>query len=98
MNKMLMERVRSMLSGANLEKKLSAKAVTIACYLINKSPTSTLMDKTPIEVYMSKKPSLQHLCVFGCEAYAHVSKAKQSKLDNKVVKCIFIDYDVGVKG
>jgi hypothetical protein len=27
-----------------------------------------------------------------------VSKEKRLKLDNKVVKCIFIDYGVGVKG
>jgi hypothetical protein len=51
-----------------------------------------------MEVWMGKNPSLQHLHVFGCEAYAHVPKEKWSKLDNKAVKCIFIGYGVGVKG
>jgi hypothetical protein len=52
---MLMERARSMLSGANLEKKLWEEVVATACYLINRSPTSTLVDKTPMEVWMGKK-------------------------------------------
>jgi transposase InsO family protein len=74
MNRTLMERARSMLSGVNLEKKFWVEVVATACYLINRSPTSSLVDKTPMEVWMGKNPSLQHLHVFGCEAYAHVPK------------------------
>jgi len=48
----------------------------IACYLINISPSSMLEDKTPHKVYTSKKPSLSHLRVFGCDAYVHVPKDK----------------------
>ena len=54
----------------------------IACYLVNKSPSSTLEVKTPQEVWTSKKPSLSHLRVFGCDAYVHVPKEKRIKLDN----------------
>jgi hypothetical protein len=93
-----MEKERSMLSGAGIEHKLWAEVVDIACYLINQSPTSTLVDKTPHEAWTSKKPSLVHLKVFGCDAYVHVPKEKRSKLDNKVEKCIFIGYKDGVKG
>eukprot|EP00253_Pinus_taeda_P020099 PITA_20099 len=32
-----------------------------ACYLVNRSPSSTLEDKTPQEVWTGKKPSLSHL-------------------------------------
>ena len=35
---------------------------------------------------------------FGYDAYVHVPKEKRSKLDNKVEKCIFIGYKVGMKG
>ena len=56
------------------------------------------MDKTPIEVWTHKNPLLHHLHVFGCEAFSHVPKEKCSKLDNKVVKCVFIGYVIGVKG
>eukprot|EP00253_Pinus_taeda_P006771 PITA_06771 len=47
MNKTLMERARSMLSGAVLGQEFWAEAVDTACYLVNRSPSSTLEDKTP---------------------------------------------------
>jgi hypothetical protein len=71
--------------------------VCIACYLVNQSPSSILDDKTPHEVWTGKKPSLEHLRVFGCDAYVHVPKENRSKLDNKAKKCIFIGYKDGVK-
>jgi hypothetical protein len=72
--------------------------VGTSCYPINRSPSSTLDDKTPHEVWTSNKPSLEHISVFGCDAYVHVPKENRSKLDNKDEKCIFIGYKYGVKG
>ena len=66
--------------------------------MVNRSPSSTLEDKTPQEVWTGKKPSLSHLRVFGCDAYVHVPKEKQTKLDIKSEKCIFIGYKDGLKG
>jgi len=97
MNKTLMERARSMLSGVELGQKFWAKAVETTCYLVNRSPSSALEDKTPQEVWTSKKPSLSHLRVFGCDAYVHVPKEKRTKLDSKSKKCIFIRYMDGLK-
>ena len=98
MNRTLMEKARSMLSGVGLEQRFWAEAVATAFYLVKKSPTSAVVGKTPMEVWSGKKPSIRHLHVFGCEAYAHVPKEKRSKLENKAVKCIFIGYSAGVKG
>jgi hypothetical protein len=98
MNMTLMEKARSMLSGAGLGQEFWAEAVGTTCYLVNRSPSSALDDKTPHEVWSGKKPSLQHLRVFGCDAYVHVPKENRSKLDKKVEKCIFIGYKDGVKG
>eukprot|EP00253_Pinus_taeda_P003879 PITA_03879 len=61
MNKTLMERARSMLSGARLGQEFWAEAVDTACYLVNRSPSSALEDKTPQEAWTGKKPSLLHL-------------------------------------
>ena len=69
-----------------------------SCYLVNRSPSSALDDKTPHEVWTGKKPSLENLRVFGCDAYVHVPKENRSKLDNKDEKCIFISYKYGMKG
>ena len=81
-----------------LNKKFWGEVVATTCYMFNKSPTSALVGKTPMEVWSSKKHSIRLLHIFGCEAYAHVPKEKRSKLENKVVKCIFIRYNAGVKG
>jgi hypothetical protein len=74
------------------------EVVGIACHMVNRSPSSTLDDKTPQEVWNGKKPSITHLKVFDCEAYVHVPKENRSKLDKKVENCIFIGYKYGLKG
>jgi hypothetical protein len=98
MNEMLMEKARSMLSGARLGHEFWEEAVGTACYLINRSPSSTLVEKTWHEVWTGNKPSLEHLRVFGFDAYVHVPKENWSKLDNKAEKCICIGYRDGMKG
>jgi hypothetical protein len=87
-----------MLSGAELGQEFWVEVVGTTCYLVNRSPSSGLDDKTPHEVWTRKKPSLQHLKVFGCDSYVHVPKENRSKLDTKAEKCIFIGYKDGMKG
>ena len=87
-----------MLSGAWLGHEILGEIVETACYLINRSPSSTLEDKTPQEVWTGKKPSLSNLMVFGCDAYVHVPKEKITKLDSKSERCIFIGYKDVLKG
>jgi hypothetical protein len=87
-----------MLNGVGLVKEFWAEAVGTICYPVNQSPSSSLYEKTPHEVWIGKKTSLTHLKVFGCEAYVHVPKENRSKLDKKDEKCIFIGYKYGLKG
>eukprot|EP00253_Pinus_taeda_P016397 PITA_16397 len=47
---------RSMLSGAGLGKEFWAEAVETTCYLVNRSPSLTLEDKTPQEGYKLWNP------------------------------------------
>lgn len=98
MNWSLMERERSMVRGAGLEQKFWAEVEATTCYLLNHSPMVALIAKMPMEASSGKKISLRHLCVFDNEAYTHVLQVSRSKLDNKLVKCIFIGYKIGVKG
>jgi len=98
MNITLMDKARSMLSGAGLSQELWVEAIDTVCYLVNRSSTTALVDKTPYEAWDSRRPSLAHLKVFGCDAFMHVPKEKGSKLDVKLEKCIFIGYKDGVKG
>jgi hypothetical protein len=87
----MMEKARCMLSGVGLGQEFWAEVVGTTCYLVNRSPSSALGDKTPQEVWTGKEPSLTHLKVFGCDAYVHVPKENMSKLDKKAENVSLLD-------
>ena len=60
MNRTLLERTRFMLSHAGLPQSLWAEAVTTACYLVNRSPSTAIDCKTPEEVWSGKPPQYDH--------------------------------------
>lgn len=49
-------------------------------------------------MWLGRKPNVANLRIFGCEAFVHIHKENQSKLDPKAQKCIFIGYGENVKG
>ena len=77
MNRTLMEKERSMLCDTWIGQELCAEAMEKAYYLVNQSPTSSSIEKNPQYVWTSKKPSIKHLKVFGCDAYVNVPKEKK---------------------
>ena len=50
------------------------------------------MNNTPAEVFSSKKLEFNHLRIFGCPVYIHISKEKRTKLDPSGKKGIFVGY------
>src|SRR5579875_408018 len=96
-NRTIVEMARSMLHHQNLNKNLWADAVVTAVYTRNRCPTSALKSMTPEEPWSRKRPSITHMCVFGCIAYAKVPDAKRTKLDTKGTKCLFLGYCEGTK-
>ena len=98
MNRTLVEAVRPMLADAKLPHSFWAEAVSTAIYLRNRSPTKALKDMTPFEAWTKEKPKIEHLRVFGCDAYAHIPKDERKKLESKSRKCIFVGYGESVKG
>jgi len=98
LNRTLIESVRSMLADSKLDKSFWAEALNTATYIKNISSTSTINNMTPFEALKKEKPSLKHLKVFGCVAYAHIPKEKRLKLDEKARKCIFLGYSNCSKG
>ncbi|KAG8479623.1 hypothetical protein CXB51_029456 [Gossypium anomalum] len=96
MNRTILEKVRCMLSNAGLGKEFWAKAVTYACHLINRLPSAVINGKTPIEMWTGKSATdYDSLHVFGSTAYYHV---KESKLDPRAKKALFLGITDGVKG
>ncbi|KAG8503021.1 hypothetical protein CXB51_000861 [Gossypium anomalum] len=95
MNRTIMEKVRCMLSNANLPKLFWAEAACTAYFLTNRSPSVAIEKKTPQEVWSGNPANYSDLKIFGCPAYAHVDNGK---LEPRSIKCVFLGYKAGVKG
>ncbi|KAH9717203.1 hypothetical protein KPL71_021739 [Citrus sinensis] len=95
MNITLMDKVRCMLLYSKLPKSLWAEALNTTCYFVNRSPSTTIECKTPIELWSGRVADYSKLRIFGCVAYAHV---KQGKLEPRALRCRFLGYPDGVKG
>ena len=97
-NQTVMEMAKAMLYEKGLSKIFWAEAVNTAVYLLNRCPTKALLNKTPIEAWSGRKPSVRHFKVFGCLCYSRVPKERRSKLDETSEKCIFMGYSSQSKG
>lgn len=91
-NRTIMEMARSMLKAKHLSNEYWAEAVACAAYIINRSPTKSVINMIPEEAWSGRKHNVSHMRVFGCVAYAHVPDELRRKLDNKGEKCIFVGY------
>ena len=87
-----------MLADAKLPYSFWAEAVSTAVYVRNRSPTKALKDMTLFEAWTKEKPKIEHLRVFGCDAYAHIPKDERGKFESKSRKSIFVGYGESVKG
>ncbi|MCO5574123.1 hypothetical protein L7F22_027902 [Adiantum nelumboides] len=79
-NRTVVEMGRTMLEHRDLPRYLWA-------------PRFVVPQATPYEVYFGQKPSITHLHIFGCDAYAHIPKKDRSKFDAKSRKLIHVGYN-----
>ena len=96
-NSTLKDMVRSMISHSTLPKSLWGEAIKTAVYILNKVPSKTVA-KTPYELWISKKPSIRHLHVWGCPTEARPYKSNEKKLDSRTVSCYFVGYSERSRG
>ena len=88
-----------MLFEATLDEEYWGEAMMTAVYLLNRSYTSVVKGKTPFELWYGRKPSLKHLRVFGCKAYAYeANDSKRTKLGVRGNPCIFTGYQENLYG
>ena len=92
-NRTIVESARSMIYGSNVPKYLWAEAVNTAVYILNRTPSTQTPNSTPFEMWYKRRPTLEHIKTFGCEAYVHIPDQKRTKLDPKSKKLILVGYD-----
>ncbi|GKV46724.1 hypothetical protein SLEP1_g53699 [Rubroshorea leprosula] len=97
-NRTILNMARSMMKTKKMPREFWAEAVECAVYLLNRCTTKAVENKTPIELWSGRKPSVHHLKVFGSIAFAHVHDGKRTKLDDKCKKYVFVGYDYRTKG
>ena len=86
-----------MLTDLDLPLSLWAEAVCTAVLIQNRSPHAILGEKTLEEVFTSKKPTADHMRIFGTPVYIHVPKEKRAKLEPSRKKGIFVGYGDSLK-
>ena len=92
MNRSIAEKARCLRLNVELVNIFWADAVSMACYLINRSPRATLDGKVTEEVWTGNEVNYSGLRVFGCPAYVHILSEEWSKLDRKSRQCVFLKY------
>jgi hypothetical protein len=78
-----------MMSISDLSISFWGYALETIAFILNRA-SSKSVETTPYGLWHGKKPMLSFLRVWGCEAY--VKKLQPSKLESKLVKCIFVGY------
>ena len=97
-NRTAAEAITTMLSESKLPPSFWGEALAAYVHIWNRSPTHSLDNMTPFQAWYGKKPSVQHLRVWGCTAYVHVQKDQRKGLESHTQKSVFIGYPPGVKG
>jgi hypothetical protein len=64
----------------------------VVLYLQNWSPHRAVGRKTFEEAFTGSRPDVEHLRIFGCLTFSHVSSEKRTKLDLTAEKGIIVGY------
>ena len=97
-NRHILNVARALRFQASLPVYFWGECILTAAYLINRTPTKLLGSKTPYEVLFGRKPSYEHIKIFGCLCYAHNHSKSRDKFDTRATRCIFLGYPHGQKG
>ena len=88
----LIDMARTMLHEYTLPQYFWAEAVHAASYVLNRVTFSSILEKTPYELYRGKQPTLTHLRSFGCTCYILKPGMILDKYESKMDVGIFVGY------
>lgn len=94
----IVETGRTLLKAAKLEKQLWAEAINFGTYVLNRTGTSTVKEKSPYELWYGSEVNIKNFKVFGSEVYSHIPNQKRGKWDEKAKRGVFVGYDENTKG
>jgi len=87
---------RSLLIDGNVPSHLRGETVSSVVYLINRTPSSVFNFRRPLDMLFDHciLPSMVSLPphIFGCVIYVHLHPHQRTKLEERVLLCIFVGY------
>ena len=89
-----MDMVTSMMSFSSRSISFKGYAFENTKYILNLVPSKYVL-LTLREMWKDRKPSLQHLHIWGC--LVHVLEQKIDKLEVRFEVCQFVDYPKGAR-
>ncbi|PKU78648.1 Retrovirus-related Pol polyprotein from transposon TNT 1-94 [Dendrobium catenatum] len=94
----LLDLARTMMHAANLPINLWAEAIATANYLVNRLPSSAILNQTPFYRLHGHHPNYTHLRTFGCQCFPWLRPYTANKLLPRSQECTFIGYSPVHKG
>jgi transposase InsO family protein len=91
-NRTVVEATRSMLHSSGVPLSLWAEATQTAVHVLNLIPSKSLGYKSPTEQLTGIQGTIDHLRVFGSDAYVLKHEHQRKKLDAKAEKGILVGY------
>jgi hypothetical protein len=88
----------TLLASASLPQKYWDEAFLTATYLINRLPSPTTSNKSPLELLFKQTPDYTFLKNFGCACWPHLHPYNTHKMDFRSTRCIFLGYSLNHKG
>lgn len=94
----LLNVARALRFQAHLPLQFWAECVSAAAFLINRTPSPNLGDRTPYELLHNRVPPYSSFRVFGCLCFATQNPRIRDKFAPRSRKCVFIGYPPGKRG
>ncbi|GJY14011.1 retrovirus-related pol polyprotein from transposon TNT 1-94 [Tanacetum coccineum] len=96
-NRILIEAAKTMLADSKLPTTFWAKVVNIASYVQNRVLVTKPHNKTPYELFLSRKPALGFMKPFGCPVTILNTIDHLGKFDGKADEGFFVGYSINGK-
>ncbi|PKU63100.1 putative mitochondrial protein [Dendrobium catenatum] len=94
----ILDTARTMLHYSSTPYCYWTEALTTAVHLINRLPSHTTWQKTPLQLMFNIKPDYKHLRPFGCACFPLLPAHSHTKLQPNSILCVFIGYSEKHKG
>jgi hypothetical protein len=88
----------ALLAQAQMPLRFWDDAFNTATFLINRMPSRTIDNDTPLHKLFGTQPNYTSLRVFGCACWPNLRAYNDKKLSFKTKRCTFLGYSASHKG